>query len=100
MFGRLVERLAVERASVECGFTAAAALGIGEGVVCREQQLRQDGQRAVDFHALDDHPVDIVVNIERRSEERRVGKECVSTCRSRWEPYPQKKKIWKDEKET
>src|SRR3546814_3466421 len=22
-----------------------------------------------------------------RSEERRVGKECVSTCRSRWSPY-------------
>src|SRR3546814_14791726 len=27
-----------------------------------------------------------------RSEERRVGKECVSTCRSRWWPYHQKKK--------
>src|SRR3546814_2600335 len=25
---------------------------------------------------------------EPRSEERRVGKECVSTCRSRWSPYP------------
>src|SRR3546814_13987376 len=25
------------------------------------------------------------------SEERRVGKECVSTCRSRWAPYPKKK---------
>src|SRR3546814_13652909 len=24
---------------------------------------------------------------EGRSEERRVGKECVSTCRSRWSPY-------------
>src|SRR3546814_6879334 len=23
----------------------------------------------------------------RRSEERRVGKECVSTCRTRWSPY-------------
>src|SRR3546814_15476866 len=27
-----------------------------------------------------------------RSEERRVGKECVSTCRSRWAPYHNKKK--------
>src|SRR3546814_20259347 len=27
----------------------------------------------------------------RRSEERRVGKECVSTCRYRWSPYPYKK---------
>src|SRR3546814_7320567 len=26
-----------------------------------------------------------------RSEERRVGKECVSTCRSRWSPYHKKK---------
>src|SRR3546814_19478896 len=24
----------------------------------------------------------------QRSEERRVGKECVSRCRSRWSPYP------------
>ena len=31
-----------------------------------------------------------VMNAEadgRRSEERRVGKECVSLCRSRWSPY-------------
>src|SRR3546814_1908382 len=28
-----------------------------------------------------------VVVGEARSEERRVGKECVSTCRSRWSPY-------------
>src|SRR3546814_20682166 len=27
-----------------------------------------------------------------RSEERRVGKECVSPCSSRWSPYTQKKK--------
>src|SRR3546814_14233172 len=27
-----------------------------------------------------------------RSEERRVGKECVSTCRSRWSPCHKKKK--------
>src|SRR3546814_18360958 len=26
--------------------------------------------------------------VGERSEERRVGKECVSTCRSRWSPYP------------
>src|SRR3546814_12569351 len=27
----------------------------------------------------------------KRSEERRVGKECVRTCRSRWSPYHSKK---------
>src|SRR3546814_16708027 len=31
-----------------------------------------------------------------RSEERRVGKECVSTCRSRWSPYHYKKKTQKN----
>src|SRR3546814_3093121 len=37
-------------------------------------------------------PVDILLlHYTDRSEERRVGKECVSTCRSRWSPYHQKK---------
>src|SRR3546814_8061179 len=29
----------------------------------------------------------IAAGARHRSEERRVGKECVSTCRSRWSPY-------------
>src|SRR3546814_4357664 len=29
----------------------------------------------------------LVAQSKHRSEERRVGKECVSTCRSRWSPY-------------
>src|SRR3546814_12068867 len=33
----------------------------------------------------------VIATLER-SEERRVGKECVSTCRSRWSPYASKKK--------
>src|SRR3546814_14505186 len=36
--------------------------------------------------------VQIIKNDLGRSEERRVGKECVSTCRSRWSPYHSKKK--------
>src|SRR3546814_4517615 len=49
------------------------------------------------YMALDRSPVDVhlllrsVYDLTRewagRSEERRVGKECVSTCRSRWSPY-------------
>src|SRR3546814_21067000 len=31
--------------------------------------------------------VDLVARQFQRSEERRVGKACVSTCRSRWSPY-------------
>src|SRR3546814_15814234 len=32
-----------------------------------------------------------VMSASMRSEERRVGKECVSTCSSRWSPYHYKK---------
>src|SRR3546814_14492816 len=35
---------------------------------------------------------------EARSEERRVGKECVSTCRYGWSPYNKKKKKKKKQK--
>src|SRR3546814_4711671 len=42
-------------------------------------QLQRRGARSVGNRH---HGIDIV-----RSEERRVGKECVSTCRSRWSPY-------------
>src|SRR3546814_14870768 len=31
--------------------------------------------------------VRVIQKFRTRSEERRVGKECVSTCRSRWSPY-------------
>src|SRR3546814_10958814 len=38
--------------------------------------------------ALDRQKIAPVAREKRgRSEERRVGKECVSTCRSRWSPY-------------
>src|SRR3546814_20413546 len=40
---------------------------------------------AVGGYVVDDDAAD-------RSEERRVGKECVSPCRSRWSPYHEKKK--------
>src|SRR3546814_14403292 len=37
----------------------------------------------------------VVVSGDIRSEERRVGKEWVSRCRSRWSPYHKKKKRMK-----
>src|SRR3546814_15540453 len=33
-------------------------------------------------------PIAYVLAMIERSEERRVGKECGSKCRSRWSPYP------------
>src|SRR3546814_1565037 len=44
----------------------------------RRKIAYQLGERALDEHRL---------TVEDRSEERRVGKECVSTGRSRWSPY-------------
>src|SRR3546814_12423420 len=39
-------------------------------------------------YAIYDGPLmNLAIIASRRSEERRVGKECVSTCRSRWSPY-------------
>src|SRR3546814_17925749 len=49
---------------------------------------------------VDDQDVLVDAGVDEfglRSEERRVGKECVSTCRSRWSPYPSKKKHIKQE---
>src|SRR3546814_8254164 len=81
----------------------------------QQRAVRQIGQRVVMRHMADEGfgPApfgDVVGDLEKatdaagvvahrgdrdvdryaravRSEERRVGKECVSTCRSRWSPY-------------
>src|SRR3546814_4506591 len=52
------------------------------------EQRRLIGARALCGADLDP-PRPVVADLRRdaRSEERRVGKECVSTCRSRWSPY-------------
>src|SRR3546814_17134677 len=53
--------------------------------------MNESGQaigEAMRFYRL--APADVTVfhaELDLRSEERRVGKECVSTCRSRWAPY-------------
>src|SRR3546814_3447326 len=58
-------------------------------------RTRIETRRGHGFLAFQIDPVAALVAIaigllahhQRRSEERRVGKECVSTCRSRWSPY-------------
>src|SRR3546814_4539359 len=57
--------------------------------VCSSDLLSTLGHPLADFayHAMSYRmPPHIVAGLGR-SEERRVGKECVSTCRSRWSPY-------------
>src|SRR3546814_13125900 len=71
----------------------------GRGVVVDPHTVEVDGRRYTaerilvatgGWPVLPDVPG--IEHAITRSEERRVGKECVSTCRSRWSPYPSKKK--------
>src|SRR3546814_2072674 len=65
----------------------------GVAVANREPGLTEDigvGQQFGVGKGADDRAIDQAgarYDIAGRSEERRVGKECVSTCRSRWSPY-------------
>src|SRR3546814_20613885 len=54
----------------EAARAIVAALNLPAALDDRARRARLKGNRAM-----------------ARSEERRVGKECVSTCRSRWAPY-------------
>src|SRR3546814_15911111 len=62
----------------------------------RAVRERQDGRRPRSGRAVasltDRRSASRSRTTATRSEERRVGKECVSTCRSRWSPYHLKKK--------
>src|SRR3546814_1324291 len=52
------------------------------------QRVRRGGEtRIVHQVVLQQAVVHLCLVDQVRSEERRVGKECVSTCRSRWSPY-------------
>src|SRR3546814_15850093 len=67
------------------------ALLIGHGLTWLSEWHELTGE-ASDFVVTMDSPRVIAPYQQERSEERRVGKECVSTCRSRWSPYHYKKK--------
>src|SRR3546814_14297281 len=62
------------------GFRAKAEIGLQQ-----RRQLRFFRDAAVRGWQRNERP--------HRSEERSVGKECVSTCRSRWSPYHSHKHI-------
>src|SRR3546814_7082306 len=51
---------------------------IGADAVLAREMARADG---------DEHRARLLHPLGDRSEERRVGKECVRTCRSRWSQY-------------
>src|SRR3546814_11802605 len=81
--------------------------GVGRGSVARERERLTAAAAPVDLAPLARparlrHPVRAATTHEGRrpepylirSEKRRVGKECVSTCSSRWESQHYKKTIY------
>src|SRR3546814_4910773 len=65
---------------------ADARLGIA-GIPQRARETGFDPGQRVDSGVQSVLALDHEYSPFVRSEERRVGKECVSTCRSRWSPY-------------
>src|SRR3546814_13746090 len=60
--------------------TDAFAAAVGKGAQLHKPRL------------LEALKIGLIFGVIERSEARRVGKECVSTCRSRWSTYNSKKK--------
>src|SRR3546814_7527063 len=56
-------------------------------VAARHRGIQIDQLHLGELRELRDPAVEVVGRDGERSEERRVGKECVSTCRSRGAPY-------------
>src|SRR3546814_17747072 len=78
---------------------ALARAGVGSVTILNRSPLKAAGLLATfglkgEAVGLDSPlpPAALLVNASR-SEERRVGKACVSPCRSRWSPDTSKKKI-------
>src|SRR3546814_15298572 len=70
---------------------AAGAIGLPLGAFLAVVRFRGRGVAVVSLNALMGLPpvvVGLLVYLALRSEERRVGKECVSTGRYRWSPDP------------
>src|SRR3546814_19540765 len=63
---------------------ASCAMPAADGMVIHtDSEVVHKARKGVMEFLLINHPLDCPI----RSEERRVGKECVSTCRSRWSPF-------------
>src|SRR3546814_4554866 len=76
---------AAARPGHECaGVAEPAAPDAGARAAATVAAARPDGRRGEQYAGADR----LAAQKPDRSEESRVGKECVSTCRSRWSPYP------------
>src|SRR3546814_21054501 len=77
--------------AVEVNLDGSGAYDVATGIGFLDHMVEQFAKHsliAVSLKVSGDLHVD---QHHTRSEERRVGNECVSTCRSRWSPYHSKK---------
>src|SRR3546814_11142970 len=91
---RAIQRAAALQGVDDSAFTMTAAYRAAlDTIAAHERTFLSAEDHDAFFAALDEPPEpsadlrDAFERHGRRSEERRVGKECVSTCRSRWSPY-------------
>src|SRR3546814_12431929 len=86
--------IGVRRVNEQCARQPAPVVGVGRrGVFLPPQDAENLFIFLTARRPAQDQPVaDVGREIMLRSEERRVGKACVSTCRSRWAPHNSQKK--------
>src|SRR3546814_15679988 len=77
------DRLFEEITPGEIQFVARYTADKNDVVAGSDEHLRM----ILEFFDLKRLTAQVGTSILERSEERRVGKECVSTCRSGWSPY-------------
>src|SRR3546814_14264841 len=89
--GRCLVRLEGEMADLKNVFIShvheddAGLQKLKDLLASKGMDVRDSSVHKGKFNDAKDH--DYIKTGILRSEERRVGKECVSTCRSRWSPY-------------
>src|SRR3546814_13563010 len=84
----LVEVMELVKAMEEkFGVSAAAPVAVAAGpAAAGAAAAEEQTEFTVNLKSAGEKKVEVI-----RSEERRVGKECVDTCRYRWSPYHRKK---------
>src|SRR3546814_15345603 len=84
-FGTKPEGLSIARLREE--FPHGARVADRVDAAASWTRVRTENGRVRLWHEVTDAELERLLAERARSEERRVGKECVSTCRSRWSPY-------------